>query len=306
MASEDLSDQLKNLTLQDVIPQNKELGRGAYGKVFRVKHLGLPCAAKEIHSLLLDGISPAEKKAIKDGFIRECYHSSLIRHPNIIQFMGVYYAEQSDLPIMVMELMDTGLTSFIEKNQAKISVKTKLSILHDVSLGMSYLHGRRPVVIHRDLSSNNVLLSKGHLVAKISDLGMAKMIRADSKQTKSRLTKAPGTPHFMPPEALDEEDPVYGTPVDVFSFAGIAVHLFSEEWPTPGNQKKRDSETKKLVALSEAQRRQRYLDAMTVEAAVLKEMVIWCLNDDPDERPPIQEVSEMIQSLQVMASYTYI
>ena len=304
MASKDLSDQLKNLTLQDVIPQNKELGRGAYGKVFRVKHLGLPCAAKEIHSLLLDGISPAEKKAMKDGFVRECYHSSLIRHPNIVQFMGVYYAEQSDLPIMVMELMDTGLTSFIEKNQTKIAVKTKLSILHDVSLGLSHLHGRRPAVIHRDLSSNNVLLNS-HLVAKISDLGMAKMIRADSKQTKSRLTKAPGNPHFMPPEALDEEDPVYGTPVDVFSFAGIAVHLFSEEWPTPGNQKKRDSETKKLVALSEAQRRQRYLDAMTVEAAVLKEMVIWCLNDDPDERPPIQEVSEMIQSLQVMASYTY-
>ena len=109
-----------------------------------------------------------------------------------------------------MELMDTGLTSFIAKNQSKITVKTKLSILHDVSLGLSYLHGRRPAVIHRDLSSNNVLLTS-HLVAKISDLGMAKMIRADSKQTKSRLTTAPGTLHFMPPEALEEEDPVYGT-----------------------------------------------------------------------------------------------
>ena len=304
MASEDLSDQLKNLSLQDVIPQNKELGRGAYGKVFRVKHLGSSFAAKEIHSLLLDGATPEEKKAIKDGFIRECYRSSLIRHPNIVQFMGVYYTEQSDLPIMVMELMDTGLTSFIEKNQTKITVKTKLSILHDVSLGLSHLHGRRPAVIHRDLSSNNVLLNS-HLVAKISDLGTAKMIRADSTQTKSRLTTAPGTLHFMPPEALVEEDPVYGTPVDVFSFAGIAVHLFSEEWPTPGNPKKRDPETNKLVGVSEAQRRQWYLNAMTVEATLLKEMVIQCLNDDPDERPPIQEVSEMIQSLQVMASYTY-
>ena len=117
MATKDLSDQLKDLTLEDVILQNKELGRGAYGKVFTVDHLGLPCAAKEIHSLLIDGVSPEEKKAIKDGFIRECYHSSLIRHPNIVQFMGVYYAKPSDpridLPIMVMELMDTSLTSFI-------------------------------------------------------------------------------------------------------------------------------------------------------------------------------------------------
>ena len=299
MASKDLSDQLKDLTLENVIPKNKELGRGAYGKVFTVNHVGLPCAAKEIHSLLLDGVSAEEKKAIKDGFIRECYHSSLIRHPNIVQFMGVYYTELSDLPIMVMELMDTSLTSFIENNQSKISVETKFSILHDVSLGLSHLHARRPAVIHRDLSSNNVLLSKGHVVAKISDLGTARMIRADSKQTKRRLTTAPGTLHFMPPETLDEEDPVYGTPVDVFSFGGIALHLFSEEWPTPGAQKKRDSTTNKLVALSEAQRRQRYLDAMTVEGAALKEMVMRCLDDDPDQRPPIREVSQMIKSVKV-------
>ena len=301
MASKDFSDQLKDLTLEDFIPQNKELGRGAYGKVFTVKYLGLPCAAKEIHSLLIDGVSLEEKKAIKDGFIRECYHSSLIRHPNIVQFMGVYYAKPSDprtdLPIMVMELMDTSLTSFIQKNQSKIAMKTKLSILYDVSLGLSYLHGRRPAVIHRDLSSNNVLLSKGHLVVKISDLGTAKMIRADSKQTKSRLTTAPGTLHFMPPEALEEKDPVYGTPVDVFSFGGITVHLFSEEWPTPSGPKSRDPKTKKLVALSEAQRRQQYLDKIPGEVTALKEMMIRCLDDDADERPPIKEVSEMIELL---------
>ena len=301
MASKELTDQLKDLTLEDVIPQNKELGRGAYGKVFTVKYLGLPCAAKEIHSLLIDGVGAEEKKAIKDGFIRECYHSSLIRHPNIVQFMGVYYAKPSDprtdLPIMVMELLDTSLTSFIEKNQSKIAMKTKLSILHDVSLGLCYLHGRRPSVIHRDLSSNNVLLTS-HLVAKISDLGTAKMIRADSKQTKSRLTTAPGTLHFMPPEALEENDPVYGTPVDVFSFAGITVHLFSEEWPTPSGPKKRDPKTNKLVALSEAQRRQQYLDKIPGgEVSALKEMTIRCLDDDTDERPPIKEVSELIESL---------
>ena len=201
---------------------------------------------------------------------------------------------------MVMELMDTSLTSFVEKNQSKISMKTKLSILYDTSLGLSYLHGRRPSVIHRDLSSNNVLLTS-HLVAKISDLGMAKMMRADSKQTRSRLTTAPGTLHFMPPETLDEEDPVYSTPVDVFSFAGVALHLFSEEWPKPSGQKKRDPTTNKLVALSEAQRRQQYLDKMTMEAAMLKEKVKQCLDDDPDQRPPMKEVSQMIKSLKVMA-----
>ena len=303
MASKDITDQLKDLTLEEIVPQNKELGRGAYGKVFKVDHLGLPCAAKEIHSLLLDGVSREEKKAIKDSFIQECYHSSLIRHPNIVQFLGVYYAKpsdpRSDLPIMVMELMDTSLTSFVENNQSNITIDTKLSILHDVSLGLSHLHARRPPVIHRDLSSNNVLLSKGRLVAKISDLGTAKMIRADSKQTKSKLTTAPGTLHFMPPEALDEEDPMYGTPVDVFSFAAVALHLFSEKWPTPSGHLMRDLKTKKMVFVTEVERRQQYLDTMTVEAAVFKEMVIRCLDADPDQRPSIQEVSKMIKSLKV-------
>ena len=64
----------------------------------------------------------------------------------------------TDLPIMVMELLDTGLTSFIGRNKSNIAVQQKLSILHDISLGLTYLHGRRPSVIHRDLSSNNVLL----------------------------------------------------------------------------------------------------------------------------------------------------
>ena len=304
MASQEVGSplhQLEVLPLEHITPQNDELGRGAYGRVFTVDYRGLRCAAKEIHSLLLDGVSLEEKQGIIDNFRRECLHCSLINHQNIVKFIGVYYTGRSDLPIMVMELMDTNVTSFVTTNQSKITLETKLSILHDVSFGLSYLHNRSPPVIHRDLSSNNVLLSKGdQLVAKISDLGMAKMIRVDSKQTKSRLTTAPGTLHFMPPEALEEDDPVYGTPVDVFSFGGVALHLFSEEWPTPSGPKKRDPETNNLIALSEAQRRQQYLDKMTVEGTVLKEMVTSCLDDDPNQRPTIRQVVHMIISVKVM------
>jgi len=141
-------------------------------------------------------------------------------------------------------------------------------------------------------------------VAKIGDLGVAKAIKADSKQTRSKLTTAPGTLHFMPPESLDDVEPIYGTPVDVFSFAGIAVHVFSEEWPTPLGHKKRDPKTRKMVSLTEAERRQPYLDKMTGRALVLKELVERCLDDDPDERPLIQEVSEVIEPLVVSSLYS--
>ena len=298
MASKEVDASLKDVTIEGVVPLGKELGRGAYGKVFTVKYCGLVCAAKEIHPILIEGVAPEEKKTIVDNFIRECRHCSVIRHPNIVQFLGVYYSsKKSELPIMVMELMNASLTSFVKSNQSKIPVKTKMSILYDVSLGLSYLHARKPVVIHRDLSPNNVMLTS-QPVAKIGDLGVAKFIRADSRQTRSRLTTAPGTVDFMPPETL-EANPVYDTAVDVFSFAGIALHVFAEEWPTPCGQKRRDPISKKLMALTEAERRQEYLDKIPEDSRILKDLIVRCMDDDPDERPPIQEVTEMIETLQV-------
>lgn len=297
-SSEAIKSQLQHLILHDVVSLDHELGRGSYGRVFTVEHCRLVCAAKEIHPILVE--TAEQKETFKDNFVQECLNCSNIRHPNIVQFMGIFYSpERADFPIMVMELMSTSLTSFVQNHSSDITLVTKISILDDISLGLSHLHMRRPPVIHRDLSSNNILLNQ-HLVAKIGDLGVAKVIRAESQTTK-KFTKAPGTVDFMPPEAL-EEDPVYDTPVDVFSFAGISLHLLCEEWPSPLNSKKRDPEMKKYLLLSEVQRRQQYLDKITGRAVVLKELITKCLDDEPDERPTIQEVSEIIVTLKVCST----
>ena len=297
----DVIPELKDVTLKGVVPLNEELGRGAYGSVFTVKYGGVVCAAKKIHPILIENVSPGEKQKIKDDFIRECLCCSSVRHPNIVKFLGVYYQRESNLPFMVMELMSTSLAKFTENNKSQIAIQTKMSILYDVSKGLSFLHNHKPQILHRDLSPNNVMLSikRWNILAKIGDLGVAKVVRADNRHTKSILTKAPGTLHFMPPEALVDDNPIYGTPIDVFSFGGIALHVFSEEWPTPSGQKMIDPGTEDLIALSEVQRRQRYLDKMTGEAAVLKEMVERCLSDNPKKRPPIEEVVAFIKPLKV-------
>ena len=304
-AKKDPIPELSNVKLEGVVPLNEELGHGAYGSVFTVKYKENVFAAKKIHSNLIENVSDEEKQGIKADFIQECLRCSSISHPNIVEFVGVYYPKGSSFPIMVMELMSSSLTSYLENNKkSKIFFHRKISILHDVSTGLSFLHSRKPKMLHRDLSSNNVMLTI-ELVAKIGDLGVAKVIRADNRQTKSKLTTAPGTVPFMPPEALVEDNPEYDTPIDVFSFGGIALHVFSEEWPTPGRQKIRDSKTKKLVALSEVERRQRYLDRMTGKAAGLKEMVKQCLDDDPRERPTIQEVSKAFKvSITITIAYS--
>ena len=275
----------------------KELGRGAYGKVYTVKYCQTVCAAKEIHSILIEDVGEAERRLTIDSFLRECRQCSLLRHPNVIQFLGVYYppgtgvggANRMRLPVMVMEMMADSLTSFVEKHE-KIPVHIKYSIVHDVSLGLCYLHNHDPPIVHRDLSPNNVLLTAHH-VAKISDLGVAKVIKADSRKT---MTKAPGTVDFMPPECL-ANSPVYGPPMDVFSFAGIILHTFNQQWPRPTVQVQFDPKTRRRVALSEVERRQEYLDKMVGETEVLRRLVEECLDDDPAVRPTIATVCERIQ-----------
>ena len=302
-AAKETIKELKDVTLKGVVPLEDTLGRGSYSSVFTVKYGGNVCAAKKIHSILIDqDVTPADRQAIKNDFIQECLCCSSVRHRNIVQFLGVYYdpTDDSSLPVMVMELMHTSLRIFVENNKSLISFGRKTTILHDVSLGLSFLHNRNPPILHHDLSPNNIMLTS-HLLAKIGDLGVAKVVRANSWQTRNKLklTRAvPGTLYFMPPEVM-EVDSLYGTSIDVFSFGGIALYVFSEEWPTPSAFKQKDTNSKKMVILTEAERRQQYLDKMTGRAAELRKMVEQCLDDDPDERPTIQEVSTIMEPLRV-------
>ena len=286
---------IQGFVLKGVTLNRKELGRGAYGKVYAVKYCETICAAKEIHSILIEDVGETERRQTIDSFLRECRQCSMLRHPNVIQFLGVYYptgvdgANRMRLPVMVMEMMADSLTSFVEKHE-KIPVHIKYSIIHDVSLGLCYLHSHDPPIVHRDLSPNNVLLTTHH-VAKISDLGVAKVIKADSRKT---MTKAPGTVDFMPPESL-VNSPVYGPPMDVFSFAGIILHTFNQQWPRPTEQVLFNPNTRKMMALSEVERRQQYLDKMIGEAKVLRPLVEECLDYDPAVRPTIATVCKRIK-----------
>ena len=290
------NDNFEGLQLKGVTELNRdELGRGAYGIVYAVKYCQTICATKQIHSVLVEGVEQVEMQRIIESFMRECRQCSRLRHPNVIQFLGVYYPTGEDgtnrmqLPVMVMEMMADSLTSFVKKHE-KIPVHIKYSIVHDVSLGLCYLHNHDPPIVHRDLSPNNVLLTAHH-VAKISDLGVAKVIKANSRKT---MTKAPGTVDFMPLEALSVS-PVYGPPMDVFSFAGIILHTVNQQWPRPVDSINFDPKTRKRVALSEVERRQQYLDKMIGEAEVLRPLVEECLDDDPAVRPTIATVCERIQ-----------
>ena len=289
----------RELTLTNVKDLNKPLGRGSYGRVFAVEYCGTPCAAKEIHSMLLP--EQGGENYITKTFLHECYQCSILRHPNLVQFLGVYYPDTTGpsrgppLPIMVMEMMKENLTNVFEKHE-NIPADVKWSILYDIALGLQYLHCHDPAVIHRDLSPNNVLLTS-RMVAKIGDLGVAKVIKVD-RRTVSRYTLAPGTIDFMPPEALENE-PKYGTPLDVFSYAGIVLFVANQEWPRPTEVTYKDpNNPKALLARTEVERRHRYIDKLSNSGFEAVEPTIEsCLSNEPVDRPSIVKVCEVVKEL---------
>lgn len=278
----------------------KELGCGAYGKVYTVKYCGQLFAAKEIHPALLNIVCEKQKDIAVTSFLQECYHCANLRHPNIVQFIGVYWPDKQsvDLPVMVMEMMDCSLTKFITKPEPGIKLADKYSILHDVTLGLNYLHSHDPPIVHRDLSPNNILLTERG-VAKIGDLGVARAIQAGGKGIKKNvLTMTPGALEFMPPETFCS-NPVYDASLDVFSFGGIILFVITEQWPEPTGPTIFDQDTQSVVGFTEIQRRQEYLNKLDGKLHELRLLVESCLDNDPNRRPDMITLSEKMESLKL-------
>ena len=172
-----------------------EFGRGSYAAVVEVDYKGLRCAGKKIHRVLYEG----QVDNLVRRFEEECRLLSQLRHPHIVQFLGIYFEVDTNAPVLVMEFLPTTLTQCLDR-YGVMPEEINCSILQDVAVGLRYLHDRRDPIIHRDLSANNVLLT-ADMRAKISDLGVAKIVE-DNSSKMSTMTRAPGTQCYMPPEAM--------------------------------------------------------------------------------------------------------
>ena len=69
-------------------------------------------------------------------------------------------------------------------------------------------------------------------------------------------------------------------------------NIFNQQWPRPTKQVQFDPNTRKMVAFSEVERRQQYLDKLRGEAEILRPLVEECLDNDPAVRPTIAAVCE--------------
>ena len=287
--------------------KDQVLGIGSYGKVCKAECDGLLCAAKIIHETLSDPtakqlIAPhREHRLPMRRFEQECEFLSTIRHPNIIQYLGMYQDPDTHLPVLLMELMDDSLTHFLESSPQPIPYYIQVNICHDVTFALSFLHSNG--IVHRDLSSNNVLMI-GNIRAKVTDFGMARLGDMNPRATHLTFTMCPGTDVYMPPEAV-KDNPDYNEKIDCFSFGVITVQTMTRLFPQPGNRRKEvEIENEGLLEkrISEQERRQNHISKIDRSHPLLV-TALDCLKDDPAERPSAQELCETVATLKKKPKY---
>ena len=292
----------RSCTLTGVNVTNRVLGRGSYATVLELEYMGMKCAGKKIHDvLLMEGTTTYPVMR----FEKECLLLSQLQHPNIVEFLGVFFQDESQAPILVLEFLPTDLTSRIRKHGI-FSKKVSYSILHDVAQGLNYLHSQYPPIIHRDLTSNNVLLTT-NMTAKISDLGVAKIVDKSPLQVSHIMTQTPGTPAYMPPEVMIA-NPTYDASIDEFSYGILMLHVLSGQWPEPHIEPNR-VEGDKLIPVSEAERRKMFVEAIG-DTHPLMDLILRCINNNPQLRPHSGEItnklSEIVQQFPVCQSEKFI
>ena len=273
------------------------LGTGAYGQVCKAMLGELPCAAKLLHPTIVDPTRPRNRTL----FEQECRLLSEIRHPNIVQYLGVAQDRATGLPILLMELMDDSLTHFLELSEARLPYHVQVNINYDIAQALAFLQTNQ--ILHRDLSSNNVLLIGAGVRAKVTDFGMSKLTSLNPRFTP--LTACPGNPAYMSPEAL-LDPPIYTEKLDCFQAGVLMVQIITRKFPDPGPAMNRVRDTRSPTGwinmpVLEITRRNNHLRLVT--AHPMFSLAVDCLKDTDTERPSAQEISHRLSALKETPQY---
>ncbi|XP_022909012.2 tyrosine-protein kinase Abl isoform X2 [Onthophagus taurus] len=152
----------------DIVMRHK-LGGGQYGDVYEAvwKRYNMTVAVKTLKE---------DTMALKD-FLEEAAIMKEMKHPNLVQLMGVCTREPPFY--IITEFMSKGnLLDYLRNaNKQNINAVVLMYIATQIASGMSYLESRN--FIHRDLAARNCLVGENHLV-KVADFGLARLMRDDT------------------------------------------------------------------------------------------------------------------------------
>ena len=154
-------------------------------------------------------------------FLSEIKLMSLLKHPNVAEFLGICVAPGGTNLYLVTELMHRGnLRDVIDRKGQNLDWQLRWKLAKDAAKGMEYLHSVN--LIHRDLKPQNLLVNE-KWECKVADFGISTISGHTTKMT------CIGTPVYMAPEVLTKDK--YSTKADVYSFAVLLLEIYSGNIP---------------------------------------------------------------------------
>ena len=226
----------------------EKLGAGSFGEVWTGTYLQTRIAIKRLltrrcgngsgrggsgnaaSSPTADALEYDEVSAyLLEALQKEAGLISSLRHPNIVQFLGVCLKP----PCILMELcarksVDEVLAKALQNPKtSSLSWLRLLSMANDAAKGMLYLHSMTPPIVHRDLKSPNLLVDANWRV-KVSDFNLSRAAAQDSRVSSLTVTN----PRWLSPESLRGEEA--GLPADVWSMGVVMWELATWHIPWEG------------------------------------------------------------------------
>ncbi|KAK9467329.1 kinase-like domain-containing protein [Lipomyces arxii] len=243
-----------------------KIGQGASGGVYTAYQVGTnqSVAIKQMN---------LEQQPKRELIINEILVMKESKHRNIVNFIDSYLYK-GDLWV-IMEYMEGGsLTDVVTYNM--MTEGQIAAVCRETLFGLKHLHSKG--VIHRDIKSDNVLLSLTGDI-KLTDFGFCAQINEASVKRSTLV----GTPYWMAPEVVSRKE--YGPKVDIWSLGIMAIEMIEGEPPY----------------LTESPMRALYLIATNgtpdlkdpgALSNVFKAFLGWALQVDPDRRASADELLE--------------
>lgn len=263
---------------------HKIIGKGSFGEIRLASWRGTTVAVKTIRPSL-----SKDREVVKD-FINEVNLLVMLRHPNIVQFLGAVITHP---PLMlVTEYLPGGdLHALIQKGPVPCDLAVTFAL--DMAQGMAYLHGGPNVIIHRDLKPRNLIIDECNEL-KVGDFGLSKLIKVNHLHEVYKLTGETGSYRYMAPEVFRHQE--YNTKVDVFSFAMILYEMFEGTPPFA-------SEDAYMAAVHVAKEDRRpEFGAKTHYPDGMQELICNCWDEFAIKRPDFETIVDELRIIQERTS----
>lgn len=280
--------------------EKQEIGEGAYGTVYRAKHMGREIAVKKLQPLI--GLDDEE-------FHSEFCNLEKIHHPNIIELIGYCYESQHKYienngkqvlgktveRILCFEYLHGGsLQNYIRDEPCSLDWPICYQIIKGTCAGLNHLHNaKEKPILHLDLKPGNILLDKNKK-PKIADLGSSRLGTFQENQESGTVK---GTFKYMPPEA--KQGGKVSVKFDVYSLGVLTLDIVAGN---NGCSQHSEMSHDVFIRLVSAEWKVRLLSTSSYEmlSQQLKTcvaMALRCVSDDPSKRPDIKDVVREFEEL---------